>query len=318
MANIELDALGTLNIKAQRTDDEHGDVALVIRTDDGTVRVRCGRTADDAGRLTEALAIATGQAAKVADDWYERPDENDGFVTLSQGRWYVTLEGMSPDGQPANGYPDGTVAVYELAALMAEHGCFPGAWAEGEHGPSERDINSEVRAFHDEGGDKLLPLGGVQYEPGDRVRYDGDTSLEVVRDYGQLGIWLAVAGDWSAGEAFVRDRSQVTPVYEPGQVIEYVTSRAPADDTWAPGTFQGYAGEFALVRKHGSDSPVERGLTRRVPSSVLSEARSWIADNAWEDISNEGDIADLTDTQVADGIERHYAGGWAEFRRDGQ
>lgn len=315
MASIELNALETLNIRAWRTEDEAGEVTLVIRTDDGTVRVRCGRTADDADRLTEALALATGQSAKAADDWDERPDENDLYVTLDRYRYWVSWDGRDQPGQPRNGYPDRQVAVYEAARWMAGSGEFPAAWISGEHGPAAASIDSEIRAFHDEGGSQLLPLDGVEYEPGDRVRYNGDEGLEVVRDYGSLGLWLAVAGDHSAGEAFVTDRSRIQPVYEPGQVIEYVTSRAPAADTWAPGTFQGYAGEFALVRKHGSDSPVELRLTRRVPSELLSAARSWIADCEWADLDGAGDVADLTDTQVVTGIENHYTGGWAEFRR---
>jgi hypothetical protein len=44
----------------------------------------------------------------------------------------------------------------------------------------------------------------------------------------------------------------------------------------------------------------------------LAEARSWIADCEWAD-----DTSGLTDAQVVRGIGRHYAGGWAQFLKDG-
>ena len=197
MAQITLDALETLDIKAQRTDDEDSDVLLVIRTDEGTVRVRVGRTADDADRLTEALNKAQGQAAEVGDNWDDRPDRYDGYVTLDRGRWFVTFSQQSPAGQPRNGYPTCEIATYELAKMMAAAGEFRSAWAENEHGPTERAINDEVRAFHDEGGDQMRPLPGVRYEDDDVVALIGDDwpTWVVERDYGELGVMVYTRGD---------------------------------------------------------------------------------------------------------------------------
>jgi hypothetical protein len=326
MANIELNALEILDIQAWRTEDEYGDVTLIIKTDDGTVRVRCGRTADDADRLTGALATATGQAGKVADDWDERPDENDLWVTLDRGRYWLSWA-----GETRHAYPDRQVAIYEAARWMAERGEFPNAWVTGEHGPATADIGAEVRAFHDEGGSHLLPLAEVEYEPGDLVRYDGDL-MEVVTDYGTLGIWLAVAGDRSAGEVFTQNRARVTPVYEPGQVIEYVRHHLGSirDGEWVPGTFRDgpeqpgnavvtvYSLTCALHGWEDSFQTRELGAVRRIPPAVLTAARGWIADCAWGDLSETDDVADLTDLQVVAGIEQHYDGGWAQFRRDGE
>jgi hypothetical protein len=154
--------------------------------------------------LDSAGAKKTERAIQDAVDALSQPHESDNYVTLDRGRYYVSLggaNGISPDSQPRNGYPDPQVAIYELAKLMAERGEFRAAWMEGEHGPSSRSIDDEVRAFHDTGGDQLLPLDGVQYEPGDEVR-SNDGTWEVICDYGTLGVWLGVAGDRTAGERF--------------------------------------------------------------------------------------------------------------------
>jgi hypothetical protein len=57
-------------------------------------------------------------AADDEDDDDDSPRDGDGFVTLSHGRYYVSLggaNGIQPDSQPANGYPKSGMAVYELA-----------------------------------------------------------------------------------------------------------------------------------------------------------------------------------------------------------
>jgi hypothetical protein len=51
------------------------------------------------------------------------------------------------------------------------------------------------------------------------------------------------------------------------------------------------------------------------PVKQLDEARAWIADCEWADLSPE-DIDDLSDDAIVDGVERHYEGGWAQFRID--
>jgi hypothetical protein len=307
MAQIELDALETLEIQARRADDERGDVMLIIRTDDGTVRVRIGRTADDADRLAEALARALTQATSMGEDWYNLPDENDGYVSLNRGRYYVTFGGKSPAGQPRNGYPKPDIAIYELAKMMAEAGEFPPAWMEGEHGPSSREINAEVRAFHDAGGDQMRPLEGVRYEPGDEVRSD-DGTWEVIRDYGELGVWLGVYGDRSAGERFTTH-----------ELVERADLLSKA---------RGWIADCQLIRGEVTDladSEVKRIVEHLYDggwaeyareADLLRKARGWIADNQWADMA-EDDIADLPDAEVKRGIETHYEGGWAQFVRDG-
>lgn len=120
---------------------------------------------------------------------------------------------MVPDGQPRNGYPDRKVAIYELAALMAMHGEFPGAWISGEHGPAMADISDEVRAFHDEGGTLLRPLAGVRFEPGTLVRAWDGGMYRVIRDYGELGTWLHADGD-TPQDLFVADASTSSPLMD--------------------------------------------------------------------------------------------------------
>jgi hypothetical protein len=215
MAEINLDALETLEIQAWRTEDEGGDVTLVLKTDEGRIRVRVGRTSEDADRLAEALGKAHVSAAKVAEDWDDRPDEYDAYVSVDRGRWYVRLEGVEAPGQPRRGYPSRGIAVYELARAMADMGAFPVAWVEGTDWAPE-GIDAEVRAFHDEGGDKLLPLPGVLYEPGDEVLYQ-DSVFEVVRDYGTgIGVWIQIPRDPEAGDDPVTPHDQLTPIIPAG------------------------------------------------------------------------------------------------------
>ena len=199
MAQITLDALETLDIKAQRTEadeDGNGDVLLVIRTDEGTVRVRVGQTTDDADRLEVTLRKAAGQASEVADTWEDRPDRYDGYVTLDRGRWFVTFSQQSPAGQSRSGYPSSEIAIYELARMITERGEFINVWSEGEHGPSSRPIGDQVYAHIDEN-DQLRPLPGVRYEDGDLVTLTTDDwpTWVVDHDYGELGVMVHTEGD---------------------------------------------------------------------------------------------------------------------------
>jgi hypothetical protein len=329
MTTIKLNALaadGELDIQAFRTDDEYGNVVLAITAGADRIEIILGRTVADADNLAGALAGARDQASQVADDWYERPDEDDLYVTLDRGKYW-----LSWGAETRHAYPDRLVAIYEAARWMADRGEFPNAWITGEHGPAAASIDQEVRTWHDEGGSQLLPLTSVEYEPGDLVRYDGDL-MEVVGDWGTLGIWLAVAGDHDAGEAFVRNPARVTPVYEPGQVIEYVRHHLGSirDGEWVPGTFRDgpeppanavvTVYSLACALRGGDDDfqTRELGAVRRIPPAVLTAARGWVADNAWADLGDADDVADLTDLQVVAGIEQHYDGGWAAFRRDGE
>ena len=50
---------------------------------------------------------------------------------------------------------------------------------------------------------------------------------------------------------------------------------------------------------------------------TLEQARVWISECVWGDIDGD-DIPTLFKFQVKEGINRHYAGGWAQFVSDGE
>jgi hypothetical protein len=215
MANIELDALETLDVQAWRTEDEYGDVTLVLKTDDGTVRIRVGRTAEDADRLEVALRKAAEGASEIAEDWDERPGEHDLYVSLDRGRYYVSWNGRDREGQPRNGYPTAGIAVYEAAAWQAEAGEFSSAWMTGEHGPSVRDIVAELHALQDEH-DQIRPLPGVVYEDGAIVQLAGDDwpTWVVDRDYGKLGVMVHTEGDATVATLALHGELSLHPDYD--------------------------------------------------------------------------------------------------------
>jgi hypothetical protein len=143
-------------------------------------------------RLEEAQA----EPDDTDPDFVEPDPDNDGFVALDRGGYWARIFGKDLTRR-GRGFPTTDIAIYELARAMAEAGEFPNAWMEGEHGPSVRDINDEVRRFHDEGGSKLLPLEGVQYAPGDEIDSSEEPGLyfTVDQDYGMLGIVAHASGD---------------------------------------------------------------------------------------------------------------------------
>jgi hypothetical protein len=318
MAGIRLNAMGKLELSAFRTEDEAGDVTLVIKTDEGTVRIWCGGSEEDATRLAVALGKAAMQALQVSEEWDDRPDEDeygsqdgDGFIILDGGRYYPQLgreQGFTPADMPRNGYPDTDVAAYELAGLMAEHDENPDSWVCGEHGPSERDAGALVDSFLDSASPdiRLKPLNGVRYEPGTEVRWD-DSTWEVRKDYGQLGVWLVIPVDPDAG------RDHLVP--------HKLTDRA--DDL---SRARRWIAECNLVRGEVADLPdaevkriVERlyeggwaGFARE--AELLRQARAWALENTWLD--DPEDIEDMPDDRVWLGIEARYEGGRAQFKRN--
>jgi hypothetical protein len=161
--------------------------------------------ADITGWLGVPFESRMGLQDEGGDEDEYGSQDGDGFIVLSNYRYFASLGregGFVPAGQPRNGYPDPDVAAYELAGLMAEHRENPDSWMCGEHGPSEREYGPEVdRHLDPDGG--LIPLAGVLYEPGTEVQ-SNDGTWEVIRDYGELGVWLAVPGDRSAGERFTQ------------------------------------------------------------------------------------------------------------------
>lgn len=189
-------------------EDESGDVVLTITTDAGDkVRINIGRFYDSASSLVDTLrSTADDVKANILTDWQDTPDEFDGWVSEGRDGYYVRLEGTELGGR--HGYASRDIAVYELAKAMADSGCFPNAWYQNERGNVD-DIAYEVRKYHDEGGDKMLPLEGVEYGVGDRI-VSGDQDWWVVeQDYGQLGIVAHVWGDPTV-RTVIEDRSEVT------------------------------------------------------------------------------------------------------------
>jgi hypothetical protein len=199
MATIKLNAFasdGELEIKAVR-DDEDGNVVLVIEAGDDHIEITVGRTVADADNLAGQLAGAMERTVAISEDWYDVPDDTDLWVSLDRGSWFVSWDGKNRPGQPERGYPSRTIAIYEAARWQAEAGQFSPAWVTGEHGPAAEEISSEIRAWHDESGEQMLPLPGVRYQDATIVHVEGETwpTWVVVRDYGELGVVVHAEGD---------------------------------------------------------------------------------------------------------------------------
>lgn len=196
---------GLESLDFERTEEYPSRLILKATGDDGThIVFEVGCLYDDADTIREMLHSAAGDAAQIVDDWVDEPDiEMDGFVAFDgrAGRYYVTLFGKTQD----TGYNTQDIAEYELARAMAEAGYFPNAWYQNDRG-NTNDIGESVRKYQDEGGDKLLPLLGVEYADGADITADG-LSACVVRDYGELGIVYMLSGDDE--QRFTEDRSVV-------------------------------------------------------------------------------------------------------------
>jgi hypothetical protein len=201
---MKLTLNGNPSFKITRTDDESGDIMLVIdvEDEDGDVEINCGRFSSDADALLGALQDAAKEAKSLADDWEDRPDEFDGYVTEDRGTYRVVMESTR---RPANwrepGYPTREIATYELAKLMVESGCYPNAWYQNERGDTD-DIGAEVYAFQEDGPDALTlkPLEGVEFSEDDTVIFTSDPYQDpvqwtVVADYGTLGLILSSYGE---------------------------------------------------------------------------------------------------------------------------
>jgi hypothetical protein len=180
--------------------------------------------------VTEAMNLA-------GEDEDEGPVESDGYVTLDPGPgsrigYQVRLSGVDKGTFPAQG-----IAVYELARAMAESGEFPSVWMAGEHGPSVRPIEDEVRAYHDAGGTGLLPLAGTRYGKGNLILLNDDTlPYEVDCDYGTLGVMAHTAGDPSVTVIAMHDR--LTPYPENCASCGLPVIRRPAVALEAPGLWE--------------------------------------------------------------------------------
>jgi hypothetical protein len=117
------------------------------------------------------------------DEWEDIPDEFDAYITVDRGRYHVSLEGTR-----VGDYPSQDVAEIELASAMVTGGVFPNAWFINDHG-NWLDINAHIRRWHNDAGDAMAAIEGVQYQPGDRVRTtDMDWPHIVVGDWGPAGV----------------------------------------------------------------------------------------------------------------------------------
>lgn len=193
---------GNPSFDLTRKDDETGDIILTITTEDGEVEINCGRFSSDADALHRDLQDVTEGAKSLVDDWEDRPDEFDGYVTEDRGGYRVVMESTH---RPANwrepGYPTREIATYELAKLMVESGCYPNAWYQNERGNTDF-IGEEVYAFQEDGETelKLKPLEGIQFSEDDTVIFTSDPHQDPVlwnveADYGTLGLILSSYGE---------------------------------------------------------------------------------------------------------------------------
>lgn len=212
-------------------DDAYGWIRLRINADGNKIRLNVGKFHDDAEGLRDQLKQAVGQLDDLLKDWHDVPDDYDCYVTLDRGGYYVQVENKEAEGHP---FPTREIAFYEAARLMAEMGSFPNAWLSGEHGPASEDCGEKIRNFHDEGGDKVDPLPGVQYADGQEVLFDGDT-VEIIRDYGDLGIRFSYYG--RGDTEFSTDREKFAPSQVPSEgtyILHYTSADGPGDDaTWS-------------------------------------------------------------------------------------
>jgi hypothetical protein len=208
MAHIDL--TGDYEFSVQRTDDEQGDIVITLTAGSDTVKFAVGHRQSDAEDLAGELRDLTAEAEQIVSDWEDRPGENDGYVSAGPDGYYLQLS-HKPDGP----YRSCDIATYELARQMAESGYFPNAWYQDEQDHAE-PIHDAIGALLDEH-DKLKPLPGARYKPGDVIALAGDNwpAWVVVHDYGHLGAILHAQGDPSMTAFAEHDR--LTPYdEEPG------------------------------------------------------------------------------------------------------
>jgi hypothetical protein len=76
--------------------------------------------------------------------------------------------------------------------------------------------------------------------------------------------------------------------------------------------FSGLQG-FGRKTAHGEAAMIlQQDLSKR--EEQVAEARLWIGECRWQ--GEPEALAELTDTEVIRGIDRHYQGGWSRFCRD--
>lgn len=188
--------------------DGHGDVTLTIDADRNSIRIHLGGGYDSAALLAQSLHhLAEDVDDDVLDGWQDMPDENDAYIVLGGGRYHVSLEASA-----VGTYPSQDVAEIALARAMVAAGVFGNAWFIDERGTCH-DIGESVRRWHNEGGDGMAAIEGIQYQPGDPVRYAGiGWPCVVVQDWGAVGgVELHAHGDPTV-RAHVTDRTELAPI----------------------------------------------------------------------------------------------------------
>jgi hypothetical protein len=181
-----------------------GDVQVTVRAGGTIIRINVGRIYDDASLLATSLHhLADDLDEDILEDWEDTPDEEDGYISFDRGRYHVMLEGSR-----VGDYPSRDVAEIELTRAMVTGGVFPNLWFINDHG-NHQSIHEAIRRWHNEAGDAMAPLDGVEYQPGDRVWYvDMDWPCVVVGDWGPAGVEIHTDGDPSI-RAHVTDRTDL-------------------------------------------------------------------------------------------------------------
>jgi len=171
-------------------------------------RINVGGIYDSAALLAQSLHhLAKDVDDDVLDGWQDMPDEYDAYISFDGGRYYASLEASR-----VGDYPSQEVAEIELARAMVAAGAFPNAWFVNERG-NYHDIGEDIRRWHNEAGDGMAAIEGIQYQPGDRVRYVGiDWSCVVIADWGTVGgVEIHAHGDPTV-RAYVTDRTELDPI----------------------------------------------------------------------------------------------------------
>jgi hypothetical protein len=186
-----------------------GDVQVTVHAGDTIIRINVGRIHEDVSVLAASLHhLAEDIDQDILEGWEDTPDEYDGYIGVDRGRYHVRL-----DGRRVGDYPSREVAEIELARAMVTDGVFPNLWFVNERGYHE-PIHEAIRRWHTDTGDAMVSLGGVEYQPGDRVRYAGmDWPYVVLGDWGPAGVEIHTDGDPSI-RAHVTDRADLHPITE--------------------------------------------------------------------------------------------------------
>jgi len=187
---------------------DSGDVLLGVKAAGTTIQFTIGRIFDDVSLLAESLRhLAEDVDRDILTGWEDTPEDDDGYISFDRGRYHILL-----DGRWVGDYPAREVAEIELARAMVTGGVFPNTWYVNERGIHE-PIGEQISRWHNEAGNALIPLPGVQYQPGDRVWYgEPDWPYVVIGDWGETaGLEIHTAGDPSI-HTHITDRSQLRPV----------------------------------------------------------------------------------------------------------